>query len=371
MVFFEPPPRTRGVYLHEVGPLLFRHRPQIHAKRLSSLTKFLCLLTPLAALVACEGSLGSQAPESSGDGDDPAVAAACADDKLGQQPLRRLSSLQYRNTLTALFGAELADLVTEGSIFPHTVIDQGFHGDAEANTVNTSESNAIEDNAERIANLILDDPDPFLQGLVPCDLSSTSSTEEIEGCLDPFLEDFALRAYRRPLTEEEAAIVRRVFDQVSTDQGGVAGFSAAVQLIVQSPALLYRVERGDGETSEGHVRLSSYEMAARLSYFLTDSMPDEELLDAAASNELRTVEQIRDHARRLSDTEAFNQTLRRFFEDWLHLYELEDAPKDPEIFPEFSARVRDELLEETSRLLESVLEQGDGSLRTLLGSTHA
>lgn len=326
----------------------------------------LCLgAVTLAASFACEGSLGSQT-EVDGDrsaSDDQVLGGAC---ELGEQPLRRLSSLQYENTLRALFGSELGARVVEGSMFPHTVIDQGFRGDAEANTVNTAESNAIEDNAERVASMIASDPGPFLDELLPCDVPDAPAVEEIADCLDAFLDEFGVRAYRRPLTNEEAEIITNLYDRVSAAQGAITGFAAVMQLLVQSPALLYRVERGDEKTDEGHVRLSSYEMASRLSYFLTDSMPDDELLRAASADELRLPEEVRAQAERLLQTPEFSTTLARLIEDWLHLYELENAPKDPEVFPAFTNTVRRALEQEAGRLLSHVLSQEDGSLQTLL-----
>jgi hypothetical protein len=125
----------------------------------------------LAALAGCGSGAGPRFEGGHGgegepvvdtplpEGVDP-VPESCGARSLPQQPLRRLSSLQYENTLRALFGAALGPALLEGSKFPATQIHAGFSGDAEPNIVNTAESNAIEDEAERIAQLILDAPQP-------------------------------------------------------------------------------------------------------------------------------------------------------------------------------------------------------------------
>lgn len=284
------------------------------------------------------------------------------------QPLRRLSSTQYRNTVRDLFGADLAQTLLNGSIFPTTVISSGFINDAEANSVNTEESNAIEDNAERIATLVLAAPDRFVRALLPCPLANSLGDADIDACINKFIGEFGQRVYRRPLTAGETTIVRNLYDRVRVDQPAIEAWSALLQFFVQSPALLYRVERGASQTSSGFTRLTSYEMASRLSYFLLDSLPDEELFAEAAADRLLTVAQVAVQARRLIQTGAFNQVLDGFHRDWLRLYTLEQTGKDQSVFPEYTPAVKASMLEEASQLVRYVLDEADGSVATLLGT---
>lgn len=296
------------------------------------------------------------------------VAALCEDRAVATQPLRRLSSGQYGNTMRDLFGSELSQRVLADSLFPRTVIERGFANDAEANVVNTAESNAIEDNAERIAALVLQDPDAFLT-LMPCGGVSASDASSVDGCIDEFIAQFGRRAYRRPLTAGETTILRDLYDLVRQDGTATEAFSAVVQLMVQSPALLYRAERGQDEVVPGMLRLDSYEMASRLSYFLLDSMPDETLFQEAEAGRLTTPDEVAAQARRLMDSPVFESVLDTFHRDWLQLYHLEDG-KNAAQFPGFTADVQASLMQEVGRFVSYIVNEGDGSVQSLLSENR-
>ncbi|HVJ21232.1 MAG TPA: DUF1592 domain-containing protein, partial [Polyangiaceae bacterium] len=320
----------------------------------SQLAIFLGLVVSLGCASEPDGSSSAGSDPSSPPPDqqpqpgDP--QGSCEPRQLPLQPLRRLSGVQYHNTLRDLFGAELATPLLEGSLFPVTELEHGFEGDAEANVVNTAESNAIEDNAERIAALILENADPYLRTLMPCALPETIDDAAIDGCVDDFIDGFGARAYRRPISEGERSVLRGLYDGLRPDQGARVAWAAMLQLIVQSPALLYRVERGTEEVAPGMLRLGGHELATRLSYFLTGSMPDAELAAAVDAGELASVEQVVAHAERLLASPGFDSVQARFHSDWLHLYELERAARDPALFPSFSAELRDSLLAEPAEL---------------------
>lgn len=312
-------------------------------------------------------------PEPAGDDDvsapdptteNPSTLAECEGPRvLPSQPLRRLSSDEYHNTLADLFGEALGSRVVQGSMFPETLVESGFSTDAEANVVNTAESNAIEDNAERIAVMIDQDPQPFLEGLLPCTVSNPATGPEITGCIDSFITDFGLRAYRRPLTESEVGLARGVYDAVRADNTPTFAFAALVQYFVESPALLYRVERGVGGPNAELLRLDGYERATRLSYFLRGTTPDAELLQAAADDALATPEQVRAQAERLLNEDSFYEVSTRFHRDWLELHGYDY--KDPSLFPTFDP-ARNSLAEEPGRYVRRVLEQGDGTIASIL-----
>ncbi len=293
--------------------------------------------------------------------------AECETRPLPVQPLRRLSSTQYRNVLVDLLGADLAVPLQAGTLFPPTTIKNGFTNDADQNTVNNRQSNAIEDEAERIAMVAIANPSPWLRTLMPCDVSATPITEaQIDGCIDDFIASFGKKAYRRPITDTEAAVAKQVFTAVRGTQPAVEAWASVLQYFLQAPALLYRVERGGDAAAArpGLVTLTPYEMASRLSFLFLDSGPDDELYRAAESGELSTRDQITDQARRLMGSSRFNEVLASFHADWLHLHEA--GPKDATLYPGYTAAVQASLAREPGELVRYVLEQGDGSLRSLL-----
>jgi hypothetical protein len=355
-----------------------------------------CTTVLLLALASCTGSIEGGPPASSGNqgsagggasgtfggasgaAGDPAMAAqaladaqaraACAQRTLPTQPLRRLSDEQYRNVITDLFGATLAPPLLAGSVFPPTVIKVGFAGDANANVVNTAESNAIEDNAEHIAATILASPDKYLRALLPCPLPATTTDAQVDACVGDFIAKFGQRAYRRPLTTSESALAKRVYDLVRPTQGAVAAWVSVVQYFVQAPALLYRVERGAGASPDvpSLIKLTGYEMATRLSFLFLNSAPDTVLLDAGAAGALSSSTQVSAQARRLMQDPRFIDAMGAFHRDWLHIFELAQMTKDTTAFPDFTPAVEAGLLEENTQLGRSVFSDPAASIRSLL-----
>jgi hypothetical protein len=125
------------------------------------------------------------------------------------------------------------------------------------------------------------------------------------------------------------------------------------------------VEEG-GASAEGTVaRVSSYEMASRLSYLLWGSMPDDALLDAAGKNELDTPARVLAQAQRLLADERAKPTVARFFEQWLDLNKVANVDKSASLFPKFTKDVRGLLRQEQDLFLKDVVF-GGGSLNTLL-----
>ncbi|HEX2880596.1 MAG TPA: DUF1592 domain-containing protein [Polyangiaceae bacterium] len=300
---------------------------------------------------------------------DVTTLAECAQRTLPAQPLRRLSSAQYHNTLRDLFGPELASALLEDSLFPETRISAGFSGDAEANTVNTQESNAIEDNAERIAELIIAAPEPYLGLFEPCTVSAADADAEIDGCVDAFIQDFGRRAYRRPATATEIALARRVYDEVRGEESALVAWASVVQYFVQAPALLYRVEHGAGPSAiPGLVQLSSHEMATRLSYLLSNSIPDQELARAADADELTAPDNILAQVDRLLASDAFLPVATAFHREWLKVYEVPTA-KDGVLFPAYTPEVHASLELETQEFLRHVLTSPEPTLQAVLSSS--
>ncbi len=288
---------------------------------------------------------------------------------LGETPLRRLSSEQYANALTALFGTAVAPQLLARSSFPDTDVSSGFVNDADANTVSTGDSNAIEDNAEALANHLLANAGALMPGILDCAALGGASDAQIDGCMDGFIERFGARAYRRPLDAGERSRVRALYDLVRTTQPARNAWATVMQFFFQAPPFLYRVERGVGEVpgSPDLIALTDYEMASRLSFFFLNTIPDETLLAKAAAGELHTPGQVAIEARRLAADPRVMETMGVFHRDWLRLYHLVDAPK---AMPELSADTRASLLTETTELLRAVLERGDGTLRTLLSTPY-
>jgi hypothetical protein len=143
-----------------------------------------------------------------------------------------------------------------------------------------------------------------------------------------------------------------------------------MEVILQSPDFLYRPEWGEGAPQSGAVRLSSWEMATRLSYLLLGSMPDGELLAAAEADELKTAAQIRAQAERLMASEQAHEAIATFHSQWLHLEEVAHIERDPAVYEGYGDHIPELFVEETLAFIDHVIFEDDASLRTLLTAPY-
>ncbi|MEM6992318.1 MAG: DUF1592 domain-containing protein, partial [Myxococcota bacterium] len=119
------------------------------------------------------------------------------------------------------------------------------------------------------------------------------------------------------------------------------------------------------------VELADYELASRLAFFIWDSVPDTELLDAANAGDLRTPDGLRASAERLLDDPRAREAVGNFHIQWLGLDELVDEYKDPAVYPGYSREVAEAMVAETHRFGSHVVLQGDGKLETLMTASYS
>jgi hypothetical protein len=171
-----------------------------------------------------------------------------------------------------------------------------------------------------------------------------------------FCRQFAERAFRRPLTDQQARLyVTWQFQHAPDLETAV---KRVVLLVLQSPRFLYR-EFGSGKPD-------AYDVASRLSFGLWDSLPDEELLKAAAAGELSTREEVvRQAERMVKDPRAWSK-LREFLLQWLKVEQYPDLSKDPKLFPGFDEAVASDLRASLDLFLEHVAWSERSDFRELL-----
>jgi mono/diheme cytochrome c family protein len=170
---------------------------------------------------------------------------------------------------------------------------------------------------------------------------------------------FAERAFRRPLTPEQKRLyVDRQFEVAPDPDTAV---KRVVLLVLQSPRFLYREAGGAGD---------AFDVASRLSFSLWDSLPDQELLKAAATGRLKTrADVLREAQRMLADPRA-RAKLNEFFLKWLQLDQVADLPKDPKHFPGFGGPVVADLRTSLELFLEEALWSEASDFRQLLLADH-
>jgi cytochrome c553 len=163
---------------------------------------------------------------------------------------------------------------------------------------------------------------------------------------------FAERAFRRPLTEEQK---RLYIDRQLAARDLETGVKRVVLLVLQSPRFLYREIDGD-----------AYDTASRISFALWDSLPDAELLQAAAAGRLATREQVARQAERMVTDLRSRDKLRAFFLQWLKVEQVPELSKDPARYPGFDPAAASDLRTSLELFLEDTLWGPDSDFRQLL-----
>lgn len=295
------------------------------------------------------------ADDDDGDGDSGGVEPEEYDFERAQ--MRRLTRLQFEGSLRSLLGD---DIVVSSEIDPDLVAE--LFTTVGASTVSTSPLGV-----EQYELATLDavgqafaDPEARLD-LVGCDVA------EDDGCAASFLADFARRAWRRPIADDELA---RYVDLVTNAPGieGDAwlGLQLATAGVLQSPNFLYLVEIGEPDPDvPERWRYTNWEMAGRLATFVWAAAPDDELLDAAEAGDLTTEAGVAEQLDRMLADPRAKPALARFFGELLHLDVADTIAKDIEIYPAATPVLFQAMRGEVERIVDRIAFEEDADLRDL------
>ncbi|MBI4905011.1 MAG: DUF1592 domain-containing protein [Acidobacteria bacterium] len=256
--------------------------------------------------------------------------------------LRRLTHSQYNNTVRDL----LSDYSRPANRFPPEDFVDGFKNQTRHQSMSPLQIEAYSTAAERLTSNAFRTGDN--NGLIPCNTNDAR-------CRDQFIRGFGLKAFRRPLRDNEVERYAAAFD--------AQGARAVVEAMLQSAKFLYHAEAGpDG-------RAKDFAVASRLSYLLWDTMPDDALFAAAARGELQSAANREKAARRMLDDPRAMEALNEFFQQWLRFDRVLSASKERRRFPEFSPELAGAMVEETQRLLHHLV-WNNGNFMELFSASY-
>ncbi len=184
--------------------------------------------------------------------------------------------------------------------------------------------------------------------------------------LQQFIADFARVAFRRPLAADEQTLLRERFFEDQTDPE--LAVRRAVVWVLCSPEFLYPELAWD-EPETADQTPDPHTVAARLALSMWDSLPDQELMQAAEAGELTRPEQVQTQARRmLADPRACHK-LHGFYGHWLEL-EDRDLAKDQQLFPQFDEAIIADLRRSLELFLDGVIWSEASDYRQLLTADY-
>jgi hypothetical protein len=191
----------------------------------------------------------------------------------------------------------------------------------------------------------------------------TVASEQPRIDAERLLSAFMRRAYRRPVTPQDLEpITKLVFDQVDAKQSFEEAMRVGYKAILCSPEFLFFPEKR-GLTDD-------FALAARLSYFLWNTEPDEELSKLAERGVLSRPDQLRAQLERLLNHRKAQGFIKNFLAQWLDLRLIDFTMPDPKLYPEFDDALRKSIVEETELFFQEVLKN-DLSLANFVDSDFA
>ena len=178
--------------------------------------------------------------------------------------------------------------------------------------------------------------------------ASPRPTEDAER----LLQDFLPRAFRRPVAPEEIAVyVKLAQDKIAEGAFFETAMFEAYRTALCSPDFLYLQEP---TPIPNDPRIDNYALACRLSYFLWNSMPDDQLLELAGRKSLHSKELNNQIERMLADSKS-DRFIEDFLDQWLDLRKINFTTPDTTLYPEFRPDLRDAMLAETRAYFREML----------------
>lgn len=308
-------------------------------------------LCSLLTTTACYGGL--DANSSSGDGDDNGDGGSdegteeLCDPDAPDGAVRRgrkLSRLEYRNVIEDVLDLPPSDEFPG----PLGVSQSGFSTEPALNLVGEITVENLMHAAEDVAEALPAD----LSQLLPCATSGQDTA-----CVDEFLATTGRRLFRRTLTEGERNMLVAIYESERADE---ASFGDAVAVMtaqmLQMPAFLYVMEE---PADEDEARaLSGIELASRLSFYMWNSAPDDELLDRAEQGDLEDPEAIAEEAERMFEDPRASRGFARFFREWVQIEMLDLSNKDAATFPYLNAPLVNAVNESFERYVTDAARSG-------------
>ncbi len=283
------------------------------------------------------------------------VLVACSPEPAGGPvQMRKLTEAQYRNIIRDVFGPEI-EIV--GRFESEKRVDGLL-------TIGNSKASVTEAGMEQffamgnqIARQVVSET--HRDNTLGCEPATEGAADD--SCISEFFRRVGRLLLRRALDEDE---LRQWVDQsrdAAASTGDIySGLAIALSGLLISPELLFRMESTEPDpTRSGMQRLTAYSIAARLSFLLWNTAPDDALLSAAETGELHQEEELNIQVGRLLESPRLEHGARAFFRDFLRMEHFANLQKDKLIYPAFDDRVSLSAEEQILKMLTAHLLDKD------------
>lgn len=272
--------------------------------------------------------------------------------------LRLLSESEYRNSIADILGPQVQ---IQGRFQPGRRVGGLVAASGSILSVTASGLEGYAKMADGIAAQVVDPKNR--DRLVGC--APKSPTAPDDACATQFISRYGRLLFRRPMTGDELrARVQMAGKLATTAKDFYAGlrYTMAVTML-SSPEFLFRNERAIPAADGKGFTLDAYSRAARLSYLMWDTTPDEELLRAAGSGELNAPAGVQKQVARLMASPRLETGMRAFFTDMLQLDTFDTTVKDTLIYQKYNDQFANSATEETLKTIIDLTLRQNGDVR--------
>ncbi|MGZ3742309.1 MAG: DUF1592 domain-containing protein [Pseudobdellovibrionaceae bacterium] len=290
--------------------------------------------------------------------DTSTVGLCGVDYKAGRTTIHRLTNEEYNNTVRDLLFTNLHP----ADAFPTSSIGySGYTNDSDALKTYAELVSDYYNAAEALANNVLSSKS--VQGgayskIAGCALSTNVN---IQTCATNTVQQLATRAFRRPLSSGEVSQLMTVFNQSGNFDMGLGD---VITSILMSPKFLFvSIVSPQSRINGAEFNISEYELASRLSYFLWQSMPDDELMSLASKNQLHTSEILKQQVQRMLKDAKVDSFLKILRNEYLNLSNLANFS-----VPTLDDNLRLSMVQETDLFLQDLVANDRSLLNIVNGS---
>src|SRR6201996_5070630 len=278
----------------------------------------------------------------------------------GPTVLRRLTQNQYQHVIADVFGSD----ITIGGRFEPDIRDSGLI-EVGAGKVSVPASGLEQYGrmARSISAQVFDKA--HRDSMVGC--KPASATAPDDNCAGQFVSQVGRLLYRRPLTQDEKTdLVKGAADATKTVGDFYGGLQITLTTMLQAPQFLFHWETSIADRNHpGQFTLNAYSKAARLSFFLWNSAPDDMLLTAAEKGDLDSEAGFTRQVDRMLASPRLEAGTRAYFADMFNFDGFNNLSKDPTIYPKYSFGMATDAQEQTLRTVTNHLLARDGDYRDL------
>ncbi len=264
--------------------------------------------------------------------------------------IRRLTKVEYGNTLRDLFGVAPA----VAAELPDEVFGEGY-----LNSMSPLQSEKYLAIANEVLERILaskDQPPTEMQRRLFGDPPAPGSN--LRTAAKTVAIKLARSAYRRPASEAELELLLRVFDLAQENNLDYPeSLRLMLKAVLVSPQFLFITPAKEPEAGQTIAPLDDYQLASRLSYLLWATMPDAELSALADNGNLHEPAILKLQVKRMLADPQSRALFDGFGAQWLGLLGLESKTFDTVMFPQMTEEIRASMVDEARLFFESIVRE--------------